>query len=814
MSQTGKPPEDESGEEDVTRLADYPAAVGETDGDLPGQIGSFRPVRLLGSGGMGRVYLAEQLEPVQRQVALKVMGAGHNSAVARAYFEIERQVLAQMQHPAIAQVYDAGTSEDGQPWFAMEWVPGAPITDHCREYKLPRNERLNLFSRVCLGVHHAHQRGIIHRDLKPSNILVSRVDDRSEPKIIDFGIAVGVAAQGQAADMGSTSQAGTRAYMSPEQLVGESARVDVRSDVYSLGVVLFELLTGLRLPPGDRQSEIQGVRSALEKGRATSATATTLDDMAGESSVDSSPVGTIRHLPRELRCILARALATNPAERYQTAEALAADINAFLEGLPVEAVPSTRSYRWRKVLWRHRVAVAFAGVISLSMIAGLAVALWGLVQAQSERDRAQVEADRAERSLSFLTSMLSSIDPDYAEGADTELMRRVLEDATRQAEQELYDQPDIELEIQQVVGHSYSAIGEHDLAEQRLQRALELAGASGNTEHQRRASAALATLEITRGNHDRALELAEETLEATEAEFPPDHFINLDLKVTRAQALVFSGRPEEAREQVEPVIDRTEGVVDPELLPVRLQALRTLGIAYLDTRRYEESQRAHQTVQEEAERWGTPQGMRHFGIALNEEAVVLLRQQRYAEGEVLLRRSLEINEPRLGENHPMLLPTISNLASSLRQQDRHEESLPWFQRALSLARDRFGAESPQAITISYNMGNLHREMGETEEALRLQRWSLAAAAGAFSESSPVHGMFRLGLGRSELAGGNPAVAVELLEEAVSMLEEFYGRQYHRTIEAAENLAAAHEELGQSDMAETWRQRAADWSESE
>lgn len=779
---------------------------------MPGQIGAFRPVRLLGVGGMGRVYLAEQLAPVQRRVALKVMSGGRSNSVARAYFEIERQVLAQMQHPAIAQIHDAGTSEDGQPWFAMEWVPGTPITAHAESFKLPRAERLALFIRVCLGVHHAHQRGIIHRDLKPSNILVSRVDGVSVPKIIDFGIAIGAAADSDIPDAGSSARAGTRAYMSPEQLSKESARIDVRSDVYSLGVVLFELLTAVRFPDTDGESEVKELRSVLERGRGSLTSVTTVDGADHGESVRPL-VSAGRNIPFELRCILARALAPDPAQRYQTAEAMAADVGAFQAGNPVSAVPTSRTYRWRKALWRHRVGVAVAGLVSLSLIVGLAVALWGLVQANAERDRAQVEADRAERSLGFLTSMLSSIDPDYAEGEDTALMRRVLSDAADQAERTLHDQPDIEWEIQQVVGQSYAAIGEHDLAREHIERARTLARRTGRIEHELAAGAALANLEASKGNHDEALAQAGAVLAVAETVLPPGHRIVLDLQVTQAHAHVFSGRPQEAELVIRPVLEHTaHAAEDPALLPLRLQAMRALGTAYLETRGYEESQAVYQEVQREAEAWGTPQGIRQLGMALNDEAVVLLRQQRYAEAEALLRRSLEVNEPRLGSNHPSLIASISNLASSLRQQGKLEESRPYFERALRIARQRLGEVSMQAVTVSYNLGNLHRELGEADEAVRLQRWVLEVAPDVFPETHPGLGMFRLGLGRSELAAGNSDTAARLLAEAVPMLRDYYGPSFHRTIEAAEHLALALDALDRSDEAAHWRGQAAEWAD--
>ena len=285
--------------DEATEFQAQPAGADEAATLAAGaRLGPFAIRRLLGEGGMGRVYLAEQLNPVRRDVALKLIREQVASPLARAWFDVERQALAQMQHPAIAQVFDAGTTAQGNPYLAMEVVEGEPITAFCRRHKVDRAEALALFARVCHGVQHAHQKGIIHRDLKPSNVLVRRVDGVAMPKIIDFGIAVGggPAAIGASVDMAATERAGTAVYMSPEQAGREHRDLDTRSDVYSLGVMLYEVLTG-----GDAAELATRAHLSL---RAPHATLLAAIDSGGGMVPPPAPTALLqaaRRLPSELR---------------------------------------------------------------------------------------------------------------------------------------------------------------------------------------------------------------------------------------------------------------------------------------------------------------------------------------------------------------------------------------------------------------------------------------------------------------------------------------------------------------------------------
>jgi eukaryotic-like serine/threonine-protein kinase len=792
-------------QDDKTLLDSFATQDGELD--LPGPIGAYRPIKLLGAGGMGRVYLAEQTEPVQRQVALKIIARTDPGSGARAFFEIERQALAQMQHPAIAQVFDAGTSQDGKPWFAMEWVPGETLTDYCRQKALTVDERLKLFSLICRGVQHAHQRGIIHRDLKPANILVREIDGQHMPKIIDFGIATSLA-DASASRGGHSPSAGTPAYMSPELFRSDASLVDVRTDVFSLGVLLFELLTELRPPTGSRPEILEAFCTRLGQRRVSGLAETCRADHDVQNLAGHGP----DDLPFELRCILARALAPNREQRYQSAVDLADDIHRYLCHEPVEAGPRNRSYLWQKWLRRNRMAVGIGGLIGLALLVALTGVSWGLVQAQAERDRAQTEALRAEQTLKFLTRMLASIDPDLADGADTVLMRRLLEDARQRAAVELDGQISVEAEIQRVIGRAYLSIGAFAEADQALERARWLADQTDDLIEQLTILEAIATLQGQRGEYEAALVTIGQVIDQARQSLPENHSVILNATGIKAHNLLLTGQFADAITHAEPIIQASEGRSEPGEITNRLETLRTLMLAHFDNGEPDRAEQYFQQLVQEARAWDLPDSSRLLSMAMVDQGTIYARQRRYPEAEAIAREALQLMEARLGKDHIQLMPAISNLASAIRQQDRLHEAAPLFERALALAEAHLGAESLQMLMLSYNQGNLKRELGDLEEALRLQRFALATLPEALSEPHPLYGFFRLGLGQTELAAGNLESAETLLREANAMISEHFDAQHFRALEAAEFLIKALQQQGKHGEASAWQQRLATLAE--
>src|SRR5690606_36518152 len=387
------------------------AAVDVPEGTLaPGtRIGHYRIDTLLGRGGMGEVYRAQQLEPVRRTVALKRLHLRQVDARHLAHFEIERQMLAQMRHPAIAQVYDAGTTPDGHPYFAMEFIEGSPLTSYCEQRGLPLRERLALFVRVCEGVQHAHQKGVVHRDLKPGNILVTEVDGRPLPKIIDFGIAT--AADRGASEVARLERAGTPDYMSPEQAgLEEGVEIDTRSDVYTLGVLLYELIAGRRPSAG------ASTDGALHTAATTPPPPSQQIDTLAPGNADARARQLhlrrpqLRRLLRnELDWVVLKAMRRDRNERYPSASALAEELCRFLDGRPLSAVPHSRRYVWGKYLARHRLGVAAAASVSVAVLAGLALSLYGQHQHNGQRRLAEQRSAELDRVAAFQQSMLEQV---------------------------------------------------------------------------------------------------------------------------------------------------------------------------------------------------------------------------------------------------------------------------------------------------------------------------------------------------------------------------------------------------------------------
>ena len=362
--------------------------------DMPQSTGPYRLLEVLGEGGMGTVYRAEQTEPVQREVAVKVIAPGMSSRRVLARFAAERRTLARMSHPGIAEIYEAGTAADGRPWFAMELVRGELITTWCDRERLSVRERVELFRRLCNAVQHAHQKGVIHRDLKPANVLVTAIDREPSPKIIDFGIARAVErTAGEAAGLTQAQDVvGTPNYMSPEQL-RSNADVDTRSDVFSLGVMLYELLCGERpfCRATDGSSRVEDERARPPSTRVWPSA--TSEQLASLRAADARTLR--RSLRGDLDWITLRALEPAPECRYSTASELGADLQRFLRSDPVEAGPPRVSYRIKKALQRHRLALGAGMLVLLSLVAGVIVATAYAIEAEEQADVAGVERGNA-----------------------------------------------------------------------------------------------------------------------------------------------------------------------------------------------------------------------------------------------------------------------------------------------------------------------------------------------------------------------------------------------------------------------------------
>jgi len=442
--------------------ADSQAALGGADG----RIGPYRLLEKIGEGGMGEVWSAEQTEPLRRRVALKVIKRGMDSEKVLARFEAERQALAMMEHSAIVRVFEAGQTPNGRPYFAMEFIDGVPITEYCDRHRLTTRERLDLFVKVCEGVQHAHQKAVIHRDIKPSNILVTQRDGRAEPKIIDFGVAKATAQKLTERTMFTEMGAliGTPEYMSPEQAELSGQNIDTRTDVYSLGVLLYELLTGallfnareLRAAGFDeirRQiREVDPPRPSMRLSTLGEAASVTAESRRTE------PGMLTRQIQGELDWITMKALEKDRVRRYGSPSDLAMDIGRYLVDQPVTAGPPGALYRARKFVRRHRVAVTAATAAMVGLVVFTGIITVQAKQIALERDRANRQAEVSKRTEQFLVGLFEVSAPSESRGNSVTAIE-LLEAGTREIERDLADQPEVREQLMNTVQQAHDQLG-------------------------------------------------------------------------------------------------------------------------------------------------------------------------------------------------------------------------------------------------------------------------------------------------------------------------------------------------------------------
>ena len=447
-----------------------------------GQIGRYQLLHVLGEGGMGIVYLAEQEEPVKRQVALKVIKPGMDSRRVIARFKAEQQTLALMEHPHIAHVYDAGLTLSGRPYVVMEYVKGLPLTEHCDHHKLTIEKRLRLFQQVCQAVQHAHHKGIIHRDIKPSNILVSIQDDQAVPKIIDFGVAKALSQPlTERTLITEESQLlGTPEYMSPEQADMANEDIDTRSDIYSLGVLLYVLLTGVMPFDSDtiRIGGIEHIRKTIREidPKTPSTRLTKLGDEARTIAQNRRlKIQTLtKHLKKELEWIPLKAMRKERSQRYRSASELADDVENYLKGAPLIAGPLTTVYRFKKFVRRNKALVGGTlAVVAVSLIGAVVSLFFAMGQAHA-RAEAERQARISEAVSNFLRNdLLASVDPSNAKGRELTI-RSFLTNASASLQDRFYDEPLVEASIRATLGWTYRMLGELKAAEPHLERALKI----------------------------------------------------------------------------------------------------------------------------------------------------------------------------------------------------------------------------------------------------------------------------------------------------------------------------------------------------
>jgi serine/threonine protein kinase/tetratricopeptide (TPR) repeat protein len=720
------------------------AAVSESD--TATRIGPYRLLQLIGEGGMGEVWLAEQFEP-RRKVAIKLIKAGMDTKQVVARFESERQALALMDHPAIAKVLDGGSTDQGRPYFVMEYVAGVSITDHCDTNKLSTAARLKLFTEVCEGVQHAHQKAIIHRDLKPSNILVSLVDGKPQPKIIDFGIAKATGYRLTEKTLFTELGAiiGTPEYMSPEQADLTGQDVDTRTDVYSLGVVLYQLLTG-ELPFGPKElrsssyDELRRKLKEVEPLRPSTKLSSLGDGASQVARNRDTDAGLLRKLLEgDLDAITMKALEKERARRYGTPSELAADIGRHLRHEPVVARPPSGTYRLGKYIRRHRLGVGLAAGLATLLVAVAATMTVQARRTAMERDRANAERDRATAETekvkamnTFLEDALGSADP-WNKGSRNISLLDALRQARTKTESAFQHQPLIAAALLETIGKTFTSLAEFTDAEQALRTSLDLrVRASGPRSAETAESlASLSELYYALRKYGEAEKSGREALAIAREVHGPAALETAKMMGQVAQVLGHSGQPQEAKELAEQMlrIARASPATDQRASPskanrgdVEFRALEILSNV-AEVQGDFETQKARARERLALARQLYPSGGVEVGYALADFGLAEIKDNP-VEAERSLKECLQITIAALGEDNPEVASARENLASVYFQTGRYDETIRTLEAVLALRRRALGDDSEPVARTLANMGTVYSQAGNAEAAKRSYRESL------------------------------------------------------------------------------------------
>jgi non-specific serine/threonine protein kinase/serine/threonine-protein kinase len=744
-------------------------------------IGPYRLIEPLGEGGMGEVWLAEQTEPVRRRVAVKLIKAGLDTRAVISRFESERQALGLMDHPAIARVLDAGTTPEGRPYFVMDYVDGARLTLFCDTEQLSIPERLELFCQICDGVQHAHQKAIIHRDLKPSNILIARVDGKPRPKIIDFGIAKAAAGQhltGRTLPTEIGAMLGTPEYMSPEQADPAGTDVDTRTDVYSLGVILYELLTGeLPFPPEELRSTSQEAlrRRIREVDAPRPSTSVTRrgERASGAASARRTEVGGLARLLRgDLDAIVLKALEKDRTRRYGTVSELAADIQRHLRHVPVVARAPTTAYRVARYVRRHRVGVAIAATLALLL---LAFAISTQVQATRvarERDRANAALETARREgaaskrvTDFLTGMFKVSDPGEARG-NSITARELLDRASKDVETALSGDPVLQSRMMDTMGGVYASLGLYPRAAALVEQALAIRTRVLGADHPDtlRSATKLGGIYSRSARYADAERLLSDALERGRRVNGPEHPDTLGTLANLGTVAFWQGkygRAEEIHRQVLEVRRRVLGADHPDTLI----SLSNVALAVSDQGRLGEAESLQRQILEARTR---VLGAEHPDTlaAMNNLALVLRNLERPAEAEALLRKTVEIRTRVLGAEHPDTLGSVSNLANTLMDQHRAVEAEKLYRDTLAIEQRVLGPDHPNTFLATMGLASALTEQGQLKAAEALDRDLLKAQQRVLGPTHPQVAMTEYNLAGLAALDGRKAEGLSLLNAAL------------------------------------------------
>ena len=774
-------------------------------GRLPERIGRFRIVRKIGQGGMGVVYEAKQDNP-ERTIALKVIRPGATSENILRRFKFEANVLGRLQHPGIAQIHEAGTAEimtDGatveQPYFAMEYVRGKPLNELIPAMILGTRDRLSLFAKVCDAVQHAHQKGVIHRDLKPGNILV---DESGQPKILDFGVARVTDSDVQVTTMQTDAGQliGTIPYMSPEQVAGDSRELDTRSDVYALGVVCYQLLSG-RLP-----HDLAG-KTIPEAARTI-----TEDDPVRLSSINKLFHG-------DLDTIVSKALEKDKERRYQSASDLAADIRRYLADEPILARPATALYQIRKFTRRNKILVAGVAAVFVVLVLGVIGTSTQAVRATREKNSAiaarrlaaerlvqtEAEARKFAAVNKFFNEMLSAMDP-TRDGRDVKVAD-VLERAVEKVQEELISQPEIESALQNTIGTIYVGLGLHADAEPFLRKALATRSRLLGDEHPDTTVSMtnLAGALISLSRWTEAEQLLRRTLDVRRRTLGPDNIRTLDSMNNLAETLHRQGRMAEAESLWRDTLAGQRRELPPND-PATLITMNNLAQLLKQQRKLAEAEPLlREVLARQMEVLGDDHP--HTLISMNNLATALNALNRLDEAGTLLRRILEVRLSTLGDEHPSVYATMNNLAMLLRDQGKLSEAEPIARDVCEGFRRTVGAEHRQTLIAQNNLASLLVRLERAAEAEPIYTTLLETARDALPAGHYMTLIFESNYGECLTKLGRHEQAETLLLNSYEGLIRTLSEEHQHTHAAREKIVALYDAWGKSDKVEAWRAQA-------
>jgi eukaryotic-like serine/threonine-protein kinase len=761
----------------------HPIGPGPAEYTVGSCVGPYRLRQRLGQGGMGTVWAADQESPVRRRVAVKFINPGLDSGQVIRRFEAERQALALMDHPNIATILDAGVDDRGRPYFVMELVKGVPATTYCDELNLGVRDRLELFAPICRAVQHAHQKGIIHRDLKPANVLVCIQDGRPVPKVIDFGIAK--ALDRSLIDADSTAVGavvGTLTYMSPEQAELSALDVDTRADVYGLGGLLYELLTGT--PPLEiDQLKTVPFTETLRVIREDDPPRPSARLSTADGPLDAKRTARAREVRGDLDWIVMKCLEKDRTRRYDTASGLVRDIERYLNDEPIEARPPSAVYRASKFVRRHRRAAVAGGAVAAALVLGLVGTTAGMVRANSERTKAEQRLAQVERGADIFAAMFEDLDPQAAakEGVSLRvILGRHLDKAAALLDGDAIGDPLTVARLQYALGTSYVGLGYPKKAVGLLEPARRTRDAELGPTHADTLAAmnALAGAYRDAGRLKDALPLYEETLRRRRAAFGDADRRTLDTMHNLAVVYREAGRLKDARPLAVEVHRRTSEAHGPEsedtlaallhlaayhrdagdwdaaigqcrfVYDVRkrdlgekaqatMRARSNLACTYLDAGRAEDALRISQAnLADQKHELGEPH-LETIGT-MGEIGVACRKLRNYDDAIKWGREALRRRTDTLGRNHPHTLISMNNLALTLDEAGRTAEARTLFEETLRLTNSELGAGHPDTLRAMCNVATMHRDAGEFAAAIALYERARARMPSVIDGDHPLY----------------------------------------------------------------------------